>query len=86
MFCTRHNAKRLLALAGRGFALGVMVGALTLGSAMPHLVLGFGGINYKVAFLCGFWGIAQCCPLCFIFFVYFIVGISLQMYIFCVHM
>jgi len=29
--------------AARGTALGVMVGALTLGSALPHLVNGFGG-------------------------------------------
>ena len=30
--------------AGRGTALGVMVGALTLGSAAPHLVNGLGGV------------------------------------------
>ncbi|MFW2332568.1 MFS transporter, partial [Ilumatobacter sp.] len=29
--------------AGRGFALGVMIGALTIGSALPHLVNGIGG-------------------------------------------
>ncbi len=32
---------------GRGTALGVMVGALTLGSAMPHLVNGLGGIQWQ---------------------------------------
>lgn len=32
---------------GRGVALGVMVGALTLGSALPHLVNGLGGANWK---------------------------------------
>ena len=30
---------------GRGTALGVMVGALTLGSALPHLVKGIGGVD-----------------------------------------
>ena len=30
---------------GRGVALGVLVGALTLGSAMPHLVNGLGGLD-----------------------------------------
>ncbi|MGI8793514.1 MAG: MFS transporter, partial [Acidimicrobiales bacterium] len=33
---------------GRGMALGVMVGALTVGSAMPHFVNGLGGIDWKV--------------------------------------
>lgn len=32
----------------RGTALGVMVGALTLGSALPHLVNGFGGLDWKL--------------------------------------
>ena len=32
---------------GRGVALGVMVGALTLGSAMPHLVNGLGGVAWQ---------------------------------------
>ena len=32
---------------GRGTALGVMVGALTLGSALPHLVNGLGGIDWE---------------------------------------
>ncbi len=33
---------------GRGTALGVMVGALTLGAAMPHLVNGLGGVQWQV--------------------------------------
>ncbi len=33
--------------AGRGTALGVMVGALTLGSALPHLVNGLGGVEWE---------------------------------------
>ncbi len=33
---------------GRGLALGVMVGALTLGSASPHLVNGLGGADWRV--------------------------------------
>jgi MFS family permease len=32
---------------GRGTALGVLVGALTVGSAMPYLVNGLGGIDWK---------------------------------------
>ncbi len=32
---------------GRGTALGVMVGALTVGSAMPHLVNGLGGVGWQ---------------------------------------
>ncbi len=32
---------------GRGTALGVMVGALTLGSALPHLVNGLGGADWR---------------------------------------
>lgn len=31
----------------RGTALGIMVGALTLGSALPHLVNGLGGANWR---------------------------------------
>jgi MFS family permease len=31
----------------RGFALGVMVGALTLGSALPHLVTAMGGFSWE---------------------------------------
>ncbi len=33
--------------AGRGTALGIMVGALTLGSALPHLVNGVGGVAWR---------------------------------------
>lgn len=33
--------------AGRGLALGAMVGALTLGSALPHLVNGLGGWGWR---------------------------------------
>ena len=33
---------------GRGTALGVMVGALTLGSALPHLVNGVGGVRWEI--------------------------------------
>jgi MFS family permease len=32
---------------GRGFALGVMVGALTVGAALPHLVDAFGGLDWR---------------------------------------
>jgi MFS family permease len=33
---------------GRGSALGILVGALTVGTAMPHLVNGLGGLEWKV--------------------------------------
>jgi MFS family permease len=33
---------------GRGTALGIVVGALTLGSATPHLVNGLGGLDWRV--------------------------------------
>ena len=33
--------------SGRGLALGVIVGALTLGSALPHLVNGLGGLDWR---------------------------------------
>ena len=33
--------------SGRGVALGVMVGALTLGSALPHLVSALGGVGWR---------------------------------------
>ena len=36
---------------GRGFALGVMVGALTVGSALPHLINGLGGLDWRVTLL-----------------------------------
>ena len=32
---------------GRGTALGIVVGALTLGSALPHLVNGLGGLDWQ---------------------------------------
>lgn len=32
---------------GRGFALGVMIGALTLGSALPHLINALGGLAWQ---------------------------------------
>ena len=33
---------------GRGTALGIVVGALTLGSAVPHLVNGLGGLDWQL--------------------------------------
>jgi MFS family permease len=33
---------------GRGTALGAMVGALTVGSALPHLINGIGGIDWRL--------------------------------------
>ncbi len=36
---------------GRGFALGVMIGALTVGSALPHLVNGIGGLDWRITLL-----------------------------------
>jgi MFS family permease len=36
---------------GRGTALGVLVGALTLGSALPHLVNGLGGIDWQAVII-----------------------------------
>jgi MFS family permease len=36
---------------GRGMALGVMVGALTLGSALPHLIDGFTVVNWRIVIL-----------------------------------
>jgi MFS family permease len=33
---------------GRGLALGVMIGGLTLGSALPHLVNGLGGLDWRM--------------------------------------
>ncbi|MCP1677178.1 MFS family permease [Natronocella acetinitrilica] len=35
----------------RGTALGIMVGALTIGSASPHLVNGLGGLDWRVVIL-----------------------------------
>ena len=34
---------------GRGLALGVMIGALTVGSALPHLVNALGGLDWRAA-------------------------------------
>ncbi|MDH4147786.1 MAG: MFS transporter [Acidimicrobiia bacterium] len=36
---------------GRGLALGVMIGALTAGSALPHLINGLGGLDWKPTLL-----------------------------------
>lgn len=36
---------------GRGTALGVMIGALTLGSALPHLLNWLGGVNWQSVLL-----------------------------------
>jgi MFS family permease len=36
---------------GRGVALGVLVGALTLGSALPHLVRALGGLDWRTVVL-----------------------------------
>ncbi len=36
---------------GRGYALGVMIGALTIGSALPHLINGLGGLDWQVTLL-----------------------------------
>jgi len=36
---------------GRGFALGVMIGALTAGSALPHLLNAIGGVGWKLTLL-----------------------------------
>jgi MFS family permease len=36
---------------GRGLALGLMIGGLTVGSALPHLVNGLGGLDWRVVIL-----------------------------------
>ncbi len=36
---------------GRGFALGVMIGALTVGSAVPHLINALGGLDWRLTLL-----------------------------------
>jgi len=41
--------------ADRGRALGIMVGALTLGSAAPHLVRGFGGVAWRDVVIATSW-------------------------------
>ncbi|HEY6969263.1 MAG TPA: MFS transporter [Candidatus Angelobacter sp.] len=38
---------------GRGLALGIMIGALTVGSAVPHGVNSFGGIDWRTVVLLG---------------------------------
>jgi MFS family permease len=37
--------------SGRGFALGVMIGALTIGSALPHLINAIGGLGWRTTLL-----------------------------------
>ncbi len=32
---------------GRGLAMGILIGALTVGSAMPHLIRGMGGLHWR---------------------------------------
>ena len=44
--------------AGRGFAIGVLVGALTVGSAMPHLLRVIGGVGRPMPVLLGAAGLA----------------------------
>ena len=36
---------------GRGLALGVMIGSLTLGSALPHLINALGGLQWQLTFI-----------------------------------
>lgn len=36
---------------GRGFALGVMIGALTVGSALPHLINALGGLDWRATLI-----------------------------------
>ena len=36
---------------GRGFALGVMIGALTIGSALPHLINALGGLEWRATLM-----------------------------------
>nr|WP_254839707.1 spermidine synthase [Natronomonas marina] len=43
---------------GRGFAIGVLVGALTVGSAMPHLLRAVGGVGRPTPVLLGAAGLA----------------------------
>jgi hypothetical protein len=38
---------------GRGLALGVMIGALTVGSALPHLINGLGGLRWQLSLAIG---------------------------------
>jgi MFS family permease len=39
-------------LRGRGTALGLMIGALTIGSALPHLVNALGGVDWRFVIVC----------------------------------
>lgn len=43
---------------GRGFAIGVLVGSLTVGSALPHLIRGIGGVGQPRVVLYGAAGLA----------------------------
>jgi len=43
---------------GRGFAIGALVGALTIGSALPHLLRGIGGVGRPRLVLLGATGLA----------------------------
>lgn len=47
VYPTALRAMSAYFVQGRGLALGVMVGALTLGSASPHLVNALGGANWR---------------------------------------
>lgn len=38
-------------VTGRGFAMGVMIGALTVGSALPHLINAAGGLGWRATLL-----------------------------------
>ncbi len=38
-------------IKGRGLALGVMIGALTVGSALPHFLNGLGGVDWQLTML-----------------------------------
>jgi hypothetical protein len=44
--------------AGRGFAIGTLVGALTVGSALPHLIRAIGGVGQPRVVLYGAAGLA----------------------------
>ena len=39
--------RRVLLWVAAGLALGLMVGALTVGSALPHLINGLGGLDWR---------------------------------------
>ena len=44
--------------SGRGFAIGVLVGSLTVGSALPHLIRAIGGVGHPRVVLYGAAGLA----------------------------